>query len=68
LDLAVNFAVKRDLPGIALHPGFAQNGWVYLYWTCRGRAAGEDCEEGPDPDELARVPLLGNRVARRPAR
>jgi uncharacterized repeat protein (TIGR01451 family) len=64
LDLAVNFASERGLLGIALHPDVANNGWVYLYWTCRGPAAGEDCEEGPDTDELARVPLRGNRVDR----
>jgi hypothetical protein len=64
LDLAVNFASERGLLAIALHPDVAHNGWVYLYWTCRGPAAGEDCEEGPDTDELARVPLLGNRVDR----
>jgi aldose sugar dehydrogenase len=64
LDLAVNFASERGLLGIALHPDFATNGWVYLYWTCRGPTAGEDCDEGPDTNELAQVPLLGNRVDR----
>jgi uncharacterized repeat protein (TIGR01451 family) len=64
LDLAVNFGSERGLLGIALHPDVAKNGWVYLYWTCRGPIAGEDCDDGPDTDELARVPLLGNRVDR----
>jgi aldose sugar dehydrogenase len=64
LDLAVNFAVERGLLGIALHPDFANNGFVYLYWTCRGPAAGEDCEDGRDTADLAQVPLLGNRVDR----
>jgi uncharacterized repeat protein (TIGR01451 family) len=64
LDLAVNFASERGLLGIALPPDVAKNGWVYLYWTCRGPTAGEDCDEGPDTNELARVPLLGNRVDR----
>jgi aldose sugar dehydrogenase len=64
LDLSVNFASERGLLGIALHPEVSTNGWVYLYWTCRGPAAGVDCEEGLDTDELARVPLLGNRVDR----
>jgi uncharacterized repeat protein (TIGR01451 family) len=64
LDLAVNFGSERGLLGIALHPDFASNGFVYLYWTCRGPIAGEDCDDGPDTDELARVPLLGNRVDR----
>ena len=33
LDLAVNSASERGLLGIALHPQFAANGFVYLYWT-----------------------------------
>ncbi len=33
LDLAVNYASERGLLGIALHPDFALNGWVYLYYT-----------------------------------
>lgn len=31
LDLAVNFASERGLLGIALHPDFPSNPWVYLY-------------------------------------
>jgi glucose/arabinose dehydrogenase len=49
LDLAVNFTSERGLLVIALHPDIANNGLVYLYWTCRGPAASEDCEEGPTP-------------------
>src|SRR5919108_2099201 len=64
LDLAVNFASERGLLGIALHPNFAYNGFVYLYWTCRGPTAGEECGDGPATNELARVPLRGNRVDR----
>lgn len=33
LDLPVNNASERGLLGIALHPDFAQNGYVYLYYT-----------------------------------
>ncbi len=64
LTLAVNFASERGLLGIALHPGFADNGFVYLYWTCRGQLADPDCEDGPATGDLALVPLLGNRVDR----
>ncbi len=64
LTLAVNFASERGLLGIALHPDFAKNRFVYLYWTCRGVAAGEDCEDGPPSGNIARVPLRGNRVDR----
>ena len=66
LDLAVNFASERGLLGIALHPDFANNGFVYLYWTCRGAEAAEECGDlfGADTGDLAEVPLLGNRVDR----
>jgi glucose/arabinose dehydrogenase len=56
LDLAVNFASERGLLGIALHPGFASNRGVYLYWT--------ESTTGADSGNLADVPLLGNRVDR----
>jgi glucose/arabinose dehydrogenase len=56
LDLAVNFASERGLLGIALHPRFASNGFVYLYWT--------ESTTGADSDVLSNVPLLGNRVDR----
>jgi aldose sugar dehydrogenase len=56
LDLAVNSASERGLLGIALHPSFASNGFVYLYWT--------ESTTGDDSGALADVPLLGNRVDR----
>ena len=56
LDLAVNFASERGLLGIALHPRFPANPGVYLYWT--------ESTTGADSNELADVPLLGNRVDR----
>jgi len=66
LDLAVNSASERGLLGIALHPDFNSNGFVYLYWTCRGQAAAADCDSlyGDDTSDLAQAPLLGNRVDR----
>jgi len=33
LQLTVNSAGERGLIGIALHPGFSTNGFVYLYYT-----------------------------------
>ncbi|UCE03893.1 MAG: PQQ-dependent sugar dehydrogenase [Candidatus Latescibacterota bacterium] len=33
LDLHVNSRSERGLLGMALHPEFASNGWVYLYYT-----------------------------------
>src|ERR687888_1255102 len=56
LDLAVNNGSERGLLGIALHPNFATNGQVYLYWT--------ESTTGADTSVLANTPLLRNRVDR----
>ncbi len=76
LDLAVNNASERGLLGIALHPDFAENGWVYLFWTCRTAGPSADpflpddstCAQTPglgeDTSIISAVPLLGNRVDR----
>ena len=56
LDLAVNSASERGLLGIALHPRFTSNGYVYLYWT--------ESSTGVDSTNLQDVALLGNRVDR----
>ncbi|HEX8687698.1 MAG TPA: PQQ-dependent sugar dehydrogenase, partial [Pyrinomonadaceae bacterium] len=56
LDLAVNSASERGLLGLALHPNFAANGFVYLYWT--------ESATGADTTAIDDVPLLGNRVDR----
>jgi aldose sugar dehydrogenase len=77
LDLAVNHASERGLLGIALHPQFASNHFVYLYWTCRAAAPPDSnpyvptarrCASNPargaDSNQVLAVPLLGNRVDR----
>ncbi|HYH91916.1 MAG TPA: PQQ-dependent sugar dehydrogenase [Candidatus Saccharimonadales bacterium] len=64
LDLAVNFFDERGLLGIALHPRFTENGFVYLYWTASGEGEGDEGRLGPDTDEATAVPELGNRVDR----
>jgi uncharacterized repeat protein (TIGR01451 family) len=56
LDLPVNGASERGLLGIALHPKFSQNGFVYLYWT--------ESSTGVDTSNTDEIPLLGNRVDR----
>ncbi|HEX3083747.1 MAG TPA: PQQ-dependent sugar dehydrogenase, partial [Pyrinomonadaceae bacterium] len=56
LDLAVNSGSERGGLGIALHPNFAFNGYVYLYWT--------ESSTGVDSTNLQDVALLGNRVDR----
>jgi aldose sugar dehydrogenase len=64
LDLAVNFFDERGLLGIAVHPEFASNGYVYLYWTSSGEGEGDEGLLGADTDEEFAVPDLGNRVDR----
>jgi aldose sugar dehydrogenase len=78
LDLPVNSASERGLLGIALHPSFASNGWVYLFWTARSTAALDadpftpeeqtsvdaPAAGGADTEEILQVPLLANRVDR----
>ncbi len=56
LDLAVNSASERGLLGIALHPQFAANGFVYLFWT--------ESNTGSDTSNVDATSLLGNRVDR----
>jgi glucose/arabinose dehydrogenase len=56
LDLPVNSASERGLLGIALHPSFRSNGWVYLFWS--------ESRTGADSITLDGVRLLGNRIDR----
>jgi len=56
LDLAVNSSSERGLLGIALHPKFKKNGWVYLFWS--QSKTGADSTGGTD------VRLAGNRIDR----
>jgi len=77
LDLSVNNFSERGLLGIALHPDFATNHFVYLFWSCNAPPPAADnpffptlteCEDTPelgaDSDVDLAVPLLGNRVDR----
>ena len=74
LDLAVNNASERGLLGIALHPDFAANRFVYLFWTCASPPAGSQfntdsaCPNAPatgaDVADVLASPYLGNRVDR----
>ena len=75
LDLAVNNASERGLLGIALHPQFASNRFVYLFWSCWApqgpstfQVSAFTCPATPatgaDTDEIVYVPLFGNRVDR----
>lgn len=77
LDLAVNNASERGLLGIALHPQFASNHFVYLFWSCQAPPPPADnpfvptaatCSGAPqlgaDSNDTLAAPLLGNRVDR----
>jgi aldose sugar dehydrogenase len=77
LDLAVNSSSERGLLGIALHPNFATNSEVYLYWTCTAPPPPtsnpffpslQECSDPPelsaDSSDILAVPLRGNRVDR----
>jgi glucose/arabinose dehydrogenase len=56
LDLAVNSSSERGLLGIALHPKFKKNGWVYLFWS--------QSRTGADSTGPSDVRLMANRVDR----
>ncbi len=77
LDLAVNNFSERGLLGIALHPDFEENNFVYLFWSCVAPPPPAENEFfptanecaltpglGADSDHALAVPLLGNRVDR----
>src|SRR5882762_337719 len=72
LDLGVSNFSERGLLGIALHPDFENNHFVYLYWTCRsnqrlGQCDGLTSSADTNPALVAdsdKVPLRGNRVDR----
>ena len=76
LDLAVNNSSERGLLGIAVHPRFKQNPYVYLFWTCQAPPAPppatvptqQECADTPamgaDTNDVLAVPLRGNRVDR----
>lgn len=75
LDLAVNNASERGLLGITLDPDFANNKYVYLFWTCAAappanavNPTAQQCSDTPalgqDSDNILGVPLLGNQVDR----
>lgn len=64
LDLAVNYFDERGLLGVAIHPDFADQPYVYLHWTSSGRGEGELQLLGPDTEDPVAVPALGNRIDR----
>lgn len=63
---------ERGLIGLALHPDFARNGWVYLHHTARVAGgsrnrvirltAAGDVADGSAPLTVLELPLLGERT------
>lgn len=64
IDLAVNSFDERGLLGVAVHPDFSKQPFVYLHWTWRGEGDGEERLLGTDTEEEKEVPALGNRIDR----
>lgn len=64
VQLKANYADERGVLGIAAHPQFAQNSYVYVYWTWSGEGEAPDGLFGEPTDDLEAVPQLGNRVDR----
>lgn len=59
LDLAVNNTSERGLLGIALHPDFEDNGFVYLFWSCKAPPPPAESPFFPTLTECADTPELG---------
>ncbi|HYE87802.1 MAG TPA: PQQ-dependent sugar dehydrogenase [Vicinamibacterales bacterium] len=75
LDLSVNSASERGLLGIAVHPQFSSNRFIYLFWSCTAApgpntfqvsetACSRTPATGQDSSDVLAVPLLGNRIDR----
>ncbi|HEY7461029.1 MAG TPA: PQQ-dependent sugar dehydrogenase [Gemmatimonadota bacterium] len=64
IDLAVNASHERGALGIALHPGFNSNHFVYIFWTWKGSGTGKGRLQGSDSSDLLMVPERGNRIDR----
>lgn len=60
VDLAVNYASERGLLGIAAHPQFTQNGFVYVFYVSSETADDSDDREHSGPIHIARFRLHGN--------
>jgi glucose/arabinose dehydrogenase len=59
IDLAVNNTSERGLLGIALHPNFASNNYVYLFWSCKAPPPPPENPFSPTLTECADIPELG---------
>lgn len=59
LDLAVNNTSERGLLGIALHPDFEENRFVYLFWSCQAPPPPPAAPFQPTAIECPDTPALG---------
>jgi len=64
LELAANYADERGVLGLTLHPDFASNSYVYVYWTWTGQGGVPDGFGGEPSDNIEQVPANGNRIDR----
>jgi glucose/arabinose dehydrogenase len=64
LVLAANYADERGVLGLTLHPTFAENNFVYVYWTWTGEGEVPDGLLGEASDDIELVPENGNRIDR----
>lgn len=64
LELAANYADERGVLGLTLHPRFAENNFVYVYWTWTGEGEVPDGLFGDPSDDIELVPENGNRIDR----
>lgn len=62
LDLTARICAdgERGLLGVAVDPGFASNGWVYLFWT---RRTGATCGAARPLSRVSRFTMSGDRLA-----
>jgi glucose/arabinose dehydrogenase len=63
VDVAVNYASERGLLGIAAHPDFSRNGYVYIFYMASATDADSDAREHSGPVHIARFHLDANSVA-----
>jgi len=62
LDLAVDSNSERGLLGIALHPDFAANGFVYLYFTRSSSGGDTTGTPAPTDNRVSRYTWNGSKL------
>ncbi|WP_143301880.1 PQQ-dependent sugar dehydrogenase [Candidatus Entotheonella palauensis] len=57
VDVAVNYLKERGLMGIAVHPAFLQNGYVYIYYMASSTGQDSNLRDEIDDIRIARFQL-----------